>query len=196
MLFETPRLLVRAFQPNDTPVIHPILEDAFGEKGPVDNREALLERTEWVQWNGLSHKWFVAMRQAPYGDRAVVLKQTGELIGSAGFVPIIGPFTQIPGLGDDAAPAPFTTAEFGLFWVIGRMHRGKGYATEAAKGLVRYAFRELRLAHVVATTSYDNPASQAVMRKIGMRIEHNPFATPEWLQIVGILHNSEASEAE
>ena len=46
------------------------------------------------------------------------------------------------------------------------------------------------LKRLVATTEYDNFASQAVMTKLGMRLERNPFPEPPWLQLVGILDKS------
>ena len=33
-----------------------------------------------------------------------------------------------------------------------------------------------------------------VMRKIGMRIERNPYPEPSWLQIVGVLENDAISD--
>jgi ribosomal-protein-alanine N-acetyltransferase len=42
---------------------------------------------------------------------------------------------------------------------------------------------------VVATTTYENAASVRVMRKLGMRVERNPFPDPPWLQVVGLLEN-------
>ncbi|HLF36431.1 MAG TPA: GNAT family N-acetyltransferase, partial [Anaerolineales bacterium] len=53
--------------------------------------------------------------------------------------------------------------------------------------LIEYAFVRLRLARIVATTTYDNTASVGVMRKLGMRVERNPLAEPPWLQVVGVL---------
>jgi hypothetical protein len=53
--------------------------------------------------------------------------------------------------------------------------------------MVRYAFDELNLRRIVATTEYDNTASVAVMRRIGMTIQHNPGPAPHWFQVVGIL---------
>lgn len=38
-----------------------------------------------------------------------------------------------------------------------------------------------------AEPDYDNTASTAVMRKLGMRIDDNPLREPPWLQVVGIL---------
>jgi hypothetical protein len=42
---------------------------------------------------------------------------------------------------------------------------------------------------IVAMTRYDNPASIGVMRKLGMRIEHNLLPDPPWLQVVGIIES-------
>ena len=44
---------------------------------------------------------------------------------------------------------------------------------------------------IIAETDYDNLGSMAVMRKLGMRIEKNPYSDPPWLQVVGILDNLE-----
>jgi RimJ/RimL family protein N-acetyltransferase len=54
---------------------------------------------------------------------------------------------------------------------------GAGYASEAARAALRVAFVEVRLAQVWSLTSVTNVASQAVMRRIGMR-EHARFENP------------------
>jgi GrpB-like predicted nucleotidyltransferase (UPF0157 family) len=82
-----------------------------------------------------------------------------------------------------------TTSEVGLFWVIAPEAQGEGYASEAARQMVAYAFNQLKLDRIIATTQYDNVASMGVMRKLGMRIEQNIYADPPWLQVVGILEN-------
>jgi hypothetical protein len=61
--------------------------------------------------------------------------------------------------------------------------------TWIARALVDHAFEHLRLERLVATTTYVNAASIAVMRKLGMRIERNPYPSPPWLQVVGVLHH-------
>jgi len=48
---------------------------------------------------------------------------------------------------------------------------GKGYATEAASRLLRFAFEETPLQEVVAVTDQENTNSQRVLRKIGLRDE-------------------------
>ena len=63
----------------------------------------------------------------------------------------------------------------------------RGHLQPAAKALIDYAFNELKLRRVIATTTYDNIGSQGVMRKLGMRIEKNPLPEPPWLQVVGVI---------
>lgn len=48
-------------------------------------------------------------------------------------------------------------------------HSGKGYATEAARVVLRHAQEVLRLPKIAAITSPDNVASQRVLEKIGFR---------------------------
>jgi ribosomal-protein-alanine N-acetyltransferase len=55
--------------------------------------------------------------------------------------------------------------------------------------MVRYAFTALDLDRLVATTTYGNRALIGVMRRLGMRVEVNPFPEPPWFQVIGILEN-------
>ena len=59
--------------------------------------------------------------------------------------------------------------EFG-YW-LGKPFWGRGYATEAAYRLVRYAFEALDVESVHAGWFHDNPASGHVLAKLGAR--HN-----------------------
>lgn len=56
-----------------------------------------------------------------------------------------------------------------LGFMIVRRHWGKGFTTEAGARLVRYAFEELKLPLLLAITTNENAASQAVLKKIGFR---------------------------
>lgn len=60
-------------------------------------------------------------------------------------------------------------AELG-YW-IGVPFWGNGYATEAAREVVRYGFEELKLNRIFATHFVGNDASARVLQKIGMRYE-------------------------
>lgn len=55
---------------------------------------------------------------------------------------------------------------------------GKGYATEAAAGVLAYA-PSIGIRRLVAITSPGNDASDAVLRRIGMRLEKLVYLTPE-----------------
>ena len=57
----------------------------------------------------------------------------------------------------------------------------------AARAVIDHSFAELSMARIVATTERDNLASIAVMRRLGMRVEHNPLPDPPWFQVVGWL---------
>ena len=181
---ETERLIIRPFTPDDLDDIHRILDLELGEADfGAEGAKAHGERREWLQWTVLGYEQLARLYQPPYGDRAIVRRDTRELIGACGYVPCLDVFGQ---LASDRA-ARFASTEFGLFWAISPAHQRRGYATEAARALIDYAFKQLHLGRIVATTSYDNAASVGVMRKLGMRIEQNPFPDPPWLQIVGIL---------
>lgn len=187
---ETQRLIIRPFILDDLPVIHRILDQTFGDGRQIDDPAALRERRSWLQWSSLNQVWLPEQHQPPYGDRAVVLKKTGALIGSAGFVPLLDAYEQIPELCPPAVASGYNTPEVGLFWVIDPGRQRQGYATEAAQALIDFAFKHMRLKRILATTDYENVASQGVMRKVGMTIARNPLPEPPWLQIVGVLKNA------
>ena len=138
----------------------------------------------WLRWTALAYEQYAELFQPPYGERAVVLRSSGEMVGLVGLVPSLGPFAQLPswpGSGGRYTP------EVGLFYLAAEAHRRQGIAAEAAAALAAYALDELRLARVVATTERTNHASMGVMRRLGMRIEENPEPEPPWFQVVGLL---------
>lgn len=189
---ETGRLLIRPFLLDDLAAIHHILdvELAQAEFG-TEGAKSLSEREQWLQWTILNYAELAKLYQPPYGDRAVVLKQSGQLIGACGYVLCLDAFEQLPSLHpavQESKPA-LNTTEFGLYYAISPSAQGQGYATEAARALAQYAFQALKLKRIIATTTADNAASMQVMRHLGMRIETNPFPEPPWLQVVGILDN-------
>ena len=190
MQLETSRLHIRPFMLEDTPAIHRILDLCFGDGTKIDDIEALRERESWVQWSSLSAVWHERMHQPPYQDMAVVHRDSGTLVGAVGYAPVVAPIEQLPGLGTAVAGTPaLFTAEVGLFWAVDPDHRGRGYATEAGRALIEHAFEHQSLKRIVATTEFDNAASQQVMIKLGMRLERNPLSTPPWFQVMGVLDN-------
>ena len=189
---ETTRLYIREFELIDLDAAYRLYDlelnadDLRTEK--MHNRH---ERLEWLRWTVLNYHQLAMLNQPPYGDRAIVLKSNITLIGACGFVPCLNAFEQMPNFDyyQRSADPGLNTAEFGLFYAIFPSHRRQGYATEAARALVDYAFQQLQLKRVVATTDFNNRASMAVMQRLGMTIERNPHAEPPWLQVVGVLEN-------
>lgn len=187
---ETERLLIRPFRMDDLDAIYQLLdiELAAAEVG-TEGTKTRAERERWLRWTTLNYEELALLHQPPYGERAMTLKPTGEIIGACGFVPCLDAFGQLPAFaaGADSAGARLTSTQFGLFWAVAPAHQRRGYAQEAARALIDYAFSTLNLRRIIATTTYDNAPSIAVMRKIGMRIERNPYPDPPWLQVAGVL---------
>jgi ribosomal-protein-alanine N-acetyltransferase len=172
---ETARLLIRPFVMEDLTDIHRLLDVELREADlRTDNMETLAERAQWLRWTVLNYEQLARLRQPPYGDRAVVLRRTGQLIGACGFVPCLNPFEQLPGFasGDRSGEPGLSSTEFGLFYAISPAHQRRGYATEAAQAMVDTAFRHLRLRRVVATTTVENIASRCFSAHSGSRYGH------------------------
>lgn len=179
-IMQTARLEIRPLQMDDLPTVHALLDsDPDGW--------SLADRLDWLAWAALSPGQLARLYQPPYGERGVVLRESGQLIGLVGYVPLLMPFGQLPWFQQRGLGGAGYTAEVGLYYIVQPELRGRGYAVEAAAALVDYAFAHLHLRRIVATTQYDNLRSQAVMRKLGMTVEHNPLPEPPWLQVVGIL---------
>lgn len=191
-VLRTSRLAIRPFTMEDLDDVYRLFDVELGDADlGVGEKSSLASRSEWLRWTVLNYEQQAKLHQPPYGDRAVVLNRTGELVGSCGFVPCLDAFEQLPTFATDApseGPGRHST-EFGLFYAISPAHQRNGYATEAARALIDYAFGPLRLSRIVAATEYENAASIGVMRRLGMRIEKNPLPVPVWLQIVGILES-------
>jgi RimJ/RimL family protein N-acetyltransferase len=81
------------------------------------------------------------------------------------------PFVGFVGLSRPGFKAHFTpTVEVG--WRLHRSHWGHGYATEAARSALTFAFGRLMLAEVVSFTATVNEPSWRVMQRLGM--SHDP----------------------
>lgn len=189
---ESERLRIRPFQVDDLPCLHDILTQAFGGETSLEHRRS------WLTWSMDNYRELARLYQPPYGDYALVLKATGELIGSVGIVQCIGPFDVLPYFKAQSSQKPtgLATTEMGLFWAIDPAHQRRGYASEGAQLLINHAFEKLWLKRIIATTDYDNEASTAVMHRLGMTIERNPYNEPFWFQLVGVLENPARPLAE
>jgi len=83
--------------------------------------------------------------------------------------------------------ARHTQAELG--WVLDPHFTGRGFATEAVRGLLPVCFDELGVRRVVASCFLDNEASWRLMERVGMRREalakaESLHRTGRWLDTV------------
>jgi RimJ/RimL family protein N-acetyltransferase len=95
---------------------------------------------------------------------ALEVKETGEMIGDVGFVLLAEDPRQ---------------AEIGF--TLAREAQGQGYATEAARRLLDYLFREMRLHRVRANCDPENGPSARVLQRAGMRHEGS-FVESLWFK--------------
>lgn len=180
---ETEHLIIRELTMADLESINHVLNKSFGTQIPV------AERQRWLQWTVLGYEMFSMLEQPHYGERAIVLKETGELIGAVGIVPYLATFNQVTAFKRDSnSPA---SAEVGLFWAIDPAHQRKGYAPEAARAVMEYLFIHEKLGRIIATTGYENLPSQKVMEKLGMKVQRLDQPQLPDLFVVGVLEQSE-----
>ncbi len=177
---QSARLRIRHFTAGDLPACLDFRRRVFG----LQEEEA--KANSWLRWTIDSYRELAQLKQPPYADYAIVLKADGQFIGSVGIVPTVLPWGALKGAASDSLLSP----EIGLFWGILPEYRRQGYATEAGGALIDFLFQVFGARQVVATTAYDNLASQNTMKKLGMRLYRNPLPEPAWCQVVGILENA------
>ena len=145
----TARLVLRPFTLADAPVVQRLA----GDRAVADTTELIPHPYE----DGMAEKWISShsqqFREQKCCNYAVVLKESGELIGAIGLTLVM----------------QHHRGEIG-YW-IGRPFWGQGYCTEAAQALLEYGFGELGLRRIHGRCLSRNPASGRVMLKIGMQHE-------------------------
>lgn len=86
-------------------------------------------------------------------------------------------FIGMVGLNQAHADMPFAPC-VEMAWRLHKDYWGQGYATEAAKAALAFAFETLDLQQVVAFTALINQPSQRLMQKIGMTKAPDNFYHP------------------
>jgi len=135
---ETARLVLRPHSDADAAVLSRI--GGMPEVARMmSSVNALWPEADVLDWMAKS-RW----RGAP-GFRMAICLRDGTVIGSLGL-----------------GGAPLSTAYF-----LGRDHWGQGFATEAMRAFLAEAFTHFDLTQLEAGAFVDNPASHAVLRKLG-----------------------------
>jgi RimJ/RimL family protein N-acetyltransferase len=147
---ETPRLILRGFEMDDLDEFAESYADPEVMRYLGDGRVRTREET-LAKLTAAIYRW----NQHRLPLWAVVSRDDGQWLGRCGFQPK-----------DDAAPEVVELA-----YSFARSAWGHGYATEAARAAIRYAFDELGWSRIVARSRPGNLASLRVMQKLGFRRE-------------------------
>ncbi|HOW31850.1 MAG TPA: GNAT family N-acetyltransferase [Bacteroidales bacterium] len=145
----TERLIMRPFAVTDGPIVRELA-------GNVKVAENTLNMP-YPYPEGEAEKW-IATHNAEFIEKrnlvlAICNKDNSLLIGCIGLQ-----FNLALG-----------NAELG-YW-IGEPYWNKGYATEAARAMIRYGFKKLGLHKIFANVYVTNPASAKVLKNCGMKQE-------------------------
>lgn len=146
---ETARLFLRVYEPEDLDARHAIRNDpdVYQYFPPYYSPPAKEKVCEGISRN--NRRW----QENGWGEFAVIEKSSGELIGYCGLMNLDN------------------TEEIEIYYGFPKKYWGKGYATEAARAVLKFAFDGAKLATVVAVTNPKNIASQKVLQKIGLKYQ-------------------------
>jgi RimJ/RimL family protein N-acetyltransferase len=143
---ETARLRLRLFTPDDLERLCELTSDpevmryiGYGHTFSREETRANLD------------KIMEGFRRRGYGRWALERRDTGTLIGYCGFS------TMNPEVGVEVA------------YLLAREEWGKGYALEAGRATLRYAFETLGLDSVAGITLHGNRRSRTVLERLGMK---------------------------
>lgn len=143
---ETERLILRSWEPEDLPLFIAMNKD----EQVMRFFPAILNDEETMEfYNRIQDE----LNQKDCGLYAVDIKSTGEFIGYVGLHEIGFEADFTPGI------------EIG--WRLAADYHNQGYATEAAKGVLKLA-KQKGLQRVYSFTAKQNTPSERVMQKIGM----------------------------
>jgi len=152
VVLETSHLRLREFVPQDADALAAVLGD------PVAMRyyPAAFDRKGVEEWIG---KNIGRYQRDGHGLWAMVLKDSGELIGDCGCL-----LQEVEG-----------TSHIEVGYHVRRDLWGNGYATEAARACMEYAFAKLGAARVISMIRPMNMQSRRVAEKNGMTCENVVF---------------------
>src|SRR3954469_39093 len=145
-VIETPRLKLRQWRSADVAPYTAMLADPGTARFiTVDGKPVEDVLTGWRHTVVMAGHW--AVHGA--GMFAVEEKHSGKVVGR------VGPWF------------PPTWPDFEVGWGIAREFRGQGFASEAARAAIDWAFASFEIARVIHCIDRENVASQGVARRLG-----------------------------
>lgn len=161
-ILTTPRLRLRMLQESDFDAYAAIHADP--EVTLFTTRSVLTRSEAWRHLAWLVGHWHLK----GFGMWGVEELATGDVVGRVGF------------------HEPDGWPGFELAWTIGKNWWGKGYASEAARRCLDYAFDEMKRDHVISLIDPANTASIRVAEAIGETLEGEVEADGHRLLVYGI----------
>jgi RimJ/RimL family protein N-acetyltransferase len=158
---ETERLVLRPFESGDLEAFHAIQSDETVVRW-LYNDVRTLEETRDLLARKIAGS--ALQGEGDWLSAAATLTATGELVGDVSLL---------------WASEEHRQGELGF--VFHRAHHGRGYATEASRPLLAFAFETLGLHRVVGRLEPRNLGSARVLEKLGMRREAH-LVENEWVK--------------
>jgi len=146
MMFETERLIIRRLAEDDLDALFAVYGDADTMRWVDDG--VPLTRELCVEWVAVTYRNYASRG---YGMSALVLRETGKVVGFCGLV----------------HPGSQETPE--LKYALLREHWGRGLAGEAAVAMLAYGALAFGMHRILATVAPANAASIRVLEKAGFR---------------------------
>jgi ribosomal-protein-alanine N-acetyltransferase len=175
---ETERLLLRPYTLDDVEDLHRVIySDPEVCRPFCGTTKTLDEVRENVVYRMMQH------RTGKFGCLAVVRKADGALMGIVALHNCLTWYLVF----EDQDPR-YNSLEVELAYAFGRQYQKQGYATEACRAVIEYAFQELRLRRIAYAVSKDNDNSWNLMMRLGFRPGKNLHPDGENSRI-GILDN-------
>lgn len=163
MLVGTERLILRKFRESDFEDYARIFSEPEITKY-IGNSKAMTRSQAWMSMATIFGHW----QLRGYGILAVEERDSKVVIGRIGFL------------------NPEGWPEFELGWILNRNYWGKGYATEGAKALLDYAFKELKRDRVVSLIHPGNIRSIRVAERLGEKLQGKAEVYGKEVLIYGI----------
>lgn len=154
MVIESERLNIRRFRPGDWQDLYEYLSQDEVLKYEPETANTEEQCRQKADKRSRSHDFW-----------AVCLKTNGKMIGHLYF--------------SRTEPFEFSTWELG--YIFNPAYYGHGYATEACRSILEYAFKSLDAHRVIALCSPENTASWRLLERLSMRREGH-FKKPAYFR--------------
>lgn len=162
--FETQRLKLRPFLLEDAESTH---REIYSDPEVVRYYSRRGVHTDVEQTRQYIAAWIASWSDPPLGRWAVVRLEDDRLLGQIHLTPWVCDMPELLG-------TQHSTVEVELAFAFGQSWWGAGYASEACRALIDYAFSEVQLGRLVADIHAANERSLTLHRRLGYDVRRDP----------------------